>query len=483
MNSPGARSQSETLGVVLLLGITLLSVGALVIFGSAAIDGTQHSVDVQSAEHALSQLDSRVSLVALSDADRQYVELGRGRQGGYTVHPDEGRITITHLNYTANAESDDDYELYNETLGEVRYETGETTLAYQGGGVWRSEASGGSSMVSTPEFHYRGMTLTLPVIRVGGEGSISGNARANVYSETSSVSIYPNPDDGYPDSDQNFTNPVQNGTIQIAIQSDYYRAWVEYFETRTDGEVTVDHENETAIVELVSTGMYGDFDMPLDGNAIELRALGDGHPLSEFEVTIAPDKPDSREFTGLSYSLVGESGNKEFEVSLGLGENKSCDAPVSATVYYYNGTVMQGWYDDDAFSITCKDVNGDDDKEARIIANLTSNDQVSYEKVGNDKLTHYNPNNKDFADSTTFEEHAVDDGETFNESSTSELGYVVNHYVGLMGENVDLRVVDGEGGSGNIDEDSSSGYLITDGSGQYVTYLHISENNVTVDVE
>lgn len=480
MKGRGTRSQSETLGVVLLLGITLLSVGALATFGSGAIDGTQHSVDVQSAEHALSQLDSKVSLVALSEADRQSVALGRGRQGTYTVHPDEGHITVKHLNYSMD---EDEHVLYEDTLGEVRYETGSTTLAYQGGGVWRSESSGGSTMVSTPEFHYRGMTLTLPIIRVDGEGSVSGSAQANVYTDSTPISIYPDHDEPYPDDSRNYTNPVQNGTVQIAVQSDYYRAWAEYFESRTDGEVSIDDENETAIVELVSTGAYGDFDMPMDGQPVELRAVGDEHPLTNFTVTIAPDQPDSEEFAGLSWSMWAESGNKEFEISLGTTGDGSCDTDVRASIYYYNGSEEQGWTAPDAFEVTCND-----DDEARIHANLTSDTQVTYQDQGSNNLTKYNGNN-DFADSVTFDEHEVDNTTTFEEGDTAELGYVVNHYVGLMGPNVDLNVMDGESGgksknaAGNVNEDVSSGYLEMDGTGQYVTYLHVSENNVTVDVE
>lgn len=491
MDGPGTRSQSETLGVVLLLGITLLSVGALATYGSAAIDGTQHSVDVQSAEHALSQLDSRVSLVALSEADRQSIALGRGREGTYSVLPDEGQITVTHLNHSNNG---DEHVLYEESLGEVRYETGETTLAYQGGGVWRSESSSGSSMVSTPEFHYRGMTLTLPIIRVDGGGSAGGAALADIYTDATPISVYPDHDASYPDGDRKYTNPVQNGTVQIAVQSDYYRAWAEYFESRTDGSVSVDHENETAVLELVSTGTYGDFDMPMDSQPIQLRAVGDGHPIDDFSVTIAPDQPDSQQFSGFTWSLWAEEGNKKFEISLDSND-KTCPGTVAATVYYTDGNHEHVWYDDDAYEIYCTDADGDGDEEPRITANFTSSDQIYYD-TGSPSLVKFKQGNLKADDTATFDQHGdsisweAGDGRTFESGDSTTLYNVTNHYIGLLGPNVDFVVRDGHdkapsqgNAAGAMNAEESFGHVMVDGNGQYVTYLHVSENNVTVDIE
>ncbi|ALG81998.1 hypothetical protein HLASA_1103 [Halanaeroarchaeum sulfurireducens] len=482
MDGTRDRSQSETLGVVLLLGITILSVTALATFGSGAISGIQHTVDVQSSEHALSQLDSRASLVAFGESNSQSVSLGRGRQGTYSVAPDTGRIRVTHVNYTEG----ESREIYNDTLGTIQYESGPTTIAYQGGGVWRSESTGGSTMISTPEMHYRGMTLTLPIIGVSGTGSVAGSASADIAVENESRTVYPD--------NSSYTNPVQNGTIQVAVQIEFYRAWANYFESRTDGTVSTYHENETAVFELVSTGTYGDFDMPMDEEPIELRALGGGHPLSELTITIAPDQPDSQVFTGFDWSMYAESGNQQFEIHLATNGQASCDDDVSATVFYTNGSEYQGWHDEDAFQVECSDVNGDEENEARLTANLTGTTRMTYTTVKNNELLVYDVDN-DLADPITFDEHAdtveweSDGGTTFEVDDTTTIGNVTNHYVGLLGPNVDLTVKDGPGegsdesSEGNVNEDASGGYVITDRSGQYVTYLHVSENNVTVHLE
>ncbi|MFW5905224.1 MAG: DUF7289 family protein [archaeon] len=477
MQGQGDRSQSETLGVVLLLGMTVLSVGALAAFGGAAIDGTEQTVDLQSAEHALSQLDSKASLVALSDAERQSVSLGRARQGTYSVDPDRGHITVEHVNY--NNENDTQV-LYDAPLGAVRYENGETTLAYQGGGVWRAQRGGGSVMVSSPEFHYRSMTLTLPVIRLSGDGSIAGSAAADVYSDAPANPVYPNTSATYDNSSRQYLNPVQNGTVEIAVQSEFYQAWGNYFETRTDGKVTTYDENETAVLELVSTGAYGDFDVPMEGTPLELRALNDNHPLTDFTVTIAPDDRDSADFSDLSWSLWAKEGSKKFEVNLQAEGNADDGSDVAATVYYSNGTAEQGWHADDVFVVTENEAG-----EARIEANLTSDASLTYQDVGSNDLVEFKGND-DFAESVTFDEHDADAGQTYEGGDNASIGYVVNHYISMFGSNVDLEVEDGNsdggGASGGVNEDASTGHLQVDDTGEYVTYVHLSENNVTVDL-
>ncbi|MFB6070812.1 MAG: hypothetical protein ABEJ76_07290 [Halanaeroarchaeum sp.] len=485
MTGRGARGQSQTIGVVLILGITVLSVGAIAALGGSAIDQTQQSIDVQSAQHALSQLDSEASLVALSRAERQSVQLGRGRQGTYTVFPDRGRIVIRHHNYSGNS----DTVLYNATLGQVRYETGETVVAYQGGGVWKSRGGDGSAMVSTPEFHYRSATLTLPVIRVRGDGSVSGSATAELVDGDPGRQIYPNRSSSYPDIAREYVNPVENGTLEIVVKSEFYRAWGAYFESRTDGVVSVYDANETAHLRLVSTGIHGAFDMPLEEEPMELRGLGEGHPLENLTIRIFPDQPESQEFAGLSWSLVAQEGSQKFELTLRTTGTLDEGDSVPASVYYTNGTAEQGWHADDAFTVSVSDVDGDGEEEAYIDANLTGDSMLGYTDIGTNDLTEFQAND-DFATQLTFDRHEDSvtwEPETFDTTDQTTIGNLTNHYIGLFGRSVDLTVKDGNGvgggAAGNINEDVSSGYVEFDGSGKFVTYLHVSENNVTVSLE
>lgn len=478
MDSIQERAQSETLGVVMLLGITILTVTALVLFGGAAIDNVEQSVDVQSAKLSMSQLDAKISHIALSGGIRQVVPLRGGQSGTYTVRPDAGQVTIRHINYSSTNATE---VLYNASLGTVRYVTDNTVIAYQAGGVFPGRINGGSSLISPPTFYYQGMTLTFPVIRVDGDGSVSGAPTAIVTGGQNVGSVYPDQSQVYDGINRQYVNPVQTGRIRVSIESQFYRAWASFFRTRTAGRVHIHSANETVVISLVSPGTYGEFQLPMDGEPIELRALSNAHPIENFTVTIVSDQPDSQEFSGLSWSLWARKGNQKFELS--LSNKKGGDDDIAVAVYYSNGTAEQGWYDEDAFEVQTN-ANGAE----RIIANLTSTENVTYTEVGANELTKFTgKGNIKFANPVTFNEHTIDNNTTFEAGDSAVLGFVVNHYIQLMGPNVDLIVKDGESAvqhnpAGNVNEDASSGYLTVATSGKYVRYLYVTENNVTVRI-
>ncbi|MFW5921859.1 MAG: DUF7289 family protein, partial [Halodesulfurarchaeum sp.] len=218
----GHRGQSETLGFALILGFTLISVGAIAVYGGTTLQTTQEQIGVQNAENAMSQFDSRASMVALGQQTSQTVKFGAAQQGTYSVEPEAGWIRIVHENETA----DETTPLYNGTLGAVTYRDGTREIAYQGGGVWRKDE--GSVMLSPPEFHYRGSTLTLPLVQMRGSGTVTGNPTATIGQDRSGNRIFPNAS-----AEEPSTNPVQSGVVSVTVKSEYYTAWADYFRTRT----------------------------------------------------------------------------------------------------------------------------------------------------------------------------------------------------------------------------------------------------------
>ncbi|MFB9806522.1 hypothetical protein ACFFQF_15195 [Haladaptatus pallidirubidus] len=175
MTLPSTRAQTETLGVVLLLMITLAGTGLIVALGSSVLDDSKRAAELDSAEHAMTQLDSKASLVGIGETDIQRVNLGVGNDGQPLTRTQDGWMRV-------EVDPDDGaaVEVMNQTLGAVVYRNDQTTIAYQGGGVWRRTGEG-STMVSPPEFHYRETTLTLPLIIVGGDG---GSPRVSKFRKT-----------------------------------------------------------------------------------------------------------------------------------------------------------------------------------------------------------------------------------------------------------------------------------------------------------
>ena len=226
---PGQRGQSAPLGLLLVFAVMFISTTAVVALGAGAIDSTQDQLATEGAQYAMTQLDSQTALVALGTSSSQTVQIPSSVNGGYTLDETAGHVTVEHQQPTGTV------TLVDTDLGTVRRADSLGTIAYQGGGVWKRTGDS-SVMISPPEFHYRNATLTFPIVTVEGDRSLSNRATV---SRTGVDQV-------------DVANPIQNGTIQVTITSEYYQAWGRYFETRTDGEVSYDPTNQRVIIDLVT---------------------------------------------------------------------------------------------------------------------------------------------------------------------------------------------------------------------------------------
>ncbi|WP_348610652.1 DUF7289 family protein [Halobaculum rarum] len=257
------RGQGDVIALMLLLAITVVGASAIVAFGGDAIGGIQSSATTGAAEQSMTQFDSKASLVAHGDSDAQRVRLTGSGSATRAVEADAGWMNVTIRNTT-----DDEVTtvLTNTTLGAVTYRDGDTVVAYQGGGVWR-RTGGGSTMVSPPEFHYRGTTLTLPLVTVSGDARLGESVR--VTRSNDSTAVYPDP------NATNRTNPLDEGKVVIVVRSEFYRAWGQFFAERTRGSVSIDDANGTATIELQTPT-----DLEPVQAALTSRAVGDEITLS-----------------------------------------------------------------------------------------------------------------------------------------------------------------------------------------------------------
>ena len=89
--------------------------------------------------------------------------------------------------------------------------------------------------------------------------------------------------------------------------------------------------------------------------------------------------------------------------------------------------------------------------------------------------------NGDFDSSTTFSGHGDWEDETYNNPDTESIDRLVNHYFAELPD--DFALVVNDKLSDTVNEASSGGVLLTGGSSQYVTYLHVTENEVEVEVD
>lgn len=482
MMGSGERAQSEVLGTVLILGLSIIILGILVMVGGSALDATEQQMATQAAEHTMSKLDSQVATVALGHSQTRRFNLGQSQGGAYQIDSDTGWLRVRHYNHSdgGNVET-----ITNTTLGTAEYRNGRTTIGYQGGGVWRKTGNG-SVMLSPPEMHYRGATLTLPIISVGGEGGAKGRTSVAITEQAPTRRIYANASPGatYSGTSKQYLNPVTNGRVNVTVHSEYYRAWADYFRDRTDGDVYVDHTNQTATLELIALAAHGQFDMPLEGNSVPIKGIVT-HQIDEFTLTLFDDDSDSAEFSNLKWSLYAEQGNQRFEIYLedNSGSAKHGES-VRAIIYYSddNGDTYHTWTDGSAFSYETeegagKDFNDDEDlNDKRLRVNLTADTQLTYQ---DGKPMVFSTSGDTLNDSARFSGHpAFDEPTTYTVGDTASVDRIVNHYMAEMGPSVDLTVEDKQ--SDTVNERGSYGKIEYGASGQFLTYLHISENRVNV---
>ena len=233
-----SRGQSEVLGVVLLLSLTIIGATAITVMGASVLDDTQAQVGEGNAEQAMTQLDSKVSLVAFDSSQSQEVTVSSGVDGTTEVRPDAGNVNVTFV----PSDGDNVTIVDDEPLGEIVYEDDDTKVAYQGGGVWKHDGEN-AHMVSPPEFHYRvderdQPTLTLPLVTVRGEESSGDSVQVD---DADRVPHFPDPDE--PD----LVNPLGDGSVYLTLETEYAEAWAEFFEERTQGEVEYVTEDEVKI--------------------------------------------------------------------------------------------------------------------------------------------------------------------------------------------------------------------------------------------
>lgn len=474
-------AQSTVIGAVLVVAMTILGTGVIVVVGSSSLDATHRQAAIQQSGQSMTLVDSRAAEVGLGTASTQTVRLGDGGDGQYSVRPNAGRITVTHINYTDGGHNE---TIYDGSLGSFVYENGDTTVAYQGGGVWRTRDNG-TAMLSPPEFHYRQQTLTLPLVTVSGGGGGGGVSQVTLSSKTRARHVYPNASDSYDGIDRNYSNPVENGTVHITIQSEHYRGWKQYFEKRTDGDVYVSGPNEVTVV-LTASGSVGPFGVPAETDSLDVTGMpSSGTPVSDFSLTLQAGN-DGRNFENLHWSMYHDGAAEDFELHLYSSDKcngGSYDGTLDVSVYYRNAGESDylGWQNSSIdpdetshFEVDCSDNT--------LHANFTGDDPMEFKSIdtSGDKNKWY------FGDDIKSRSVASEEtmyGTTYqsDQAEAAPMSDVVNHYFTMLASQFSLTVADGPGGSSSIDEGESNGALhYSGGTDEFVTYLHITENEVEV---
>lgn len=218
----GTRGQTNVLGVVLLVGFVAVGIGGIVVLGSTALEHQQSAAEAERAERSLLEFGHTIETIADTDRKRADVATGRFDHGRAELRTDAGHVTVTYIDDSGAEEV-----LYDESLGALVYVDGDTEIAYQGGGVWRTDGAGATA-VSPPGIRYREGTLTLPVYRLTGD-RVSGNAvDGTVRRSSGATPIEP---------ENRSVGTLEGGRIRIDLESEYCEAWQRELEETLEGSV------------------------------------------------------------------------------------------------------------------------------------------------------------------------------------------------------------------------------------------------------
>lgn len=250
--SGSSRAVSDVVGVALLIGLVIVGATAVFLFGASAIDQGKDQATLEHAEQSMRALDAQASRVTGSGASRD-VDLGLTGSPGSIHHSSDAWLRVTLTTHGGS------HVLANQSLATVAYRQQGTAIAYQGGGVFRSD-DGHGLLLSPPDVEYDDRTLTVTAtsldgtVRSTGPVRISRGATRKHFPGQSAPSVVTTEDDGEDDTTnlERLGNPLNTAQVSVTVHSQYYEGWGAYFETELDGRVSYDHGAETVTVVLRS---------------------------------------------------------------------------------------------------------------------------------------------------------------------------------------------------------------------------------------
>jgi hypothetical protein len=227
-----------------MVSVVVAASTGLVLTGLTVLTNGEETADMEVKAGTLVTFSDVVDHVASGDVQSQHVQFnGYSGSGGARV-VDDGQMRV-ELRDPETGEVDT--VVLEHDLGGVEYRNDGRRIAYQSGGVWRSNEMGdpglnASNRLTDPSVAYTEGTVTVAAIEVRPETIDSVITTGTTVTRIEGSTAYPTVDNA------SLQNPVENATVTILVQSEYYRAWGAYFESEfpPDSNAVVMYENEVS---------------------------------------------------------------------------------------------------------------------------------------------------------------------------------------------------------------------------------------------
>ncbi|WP_406660499.1 hypothetical protein V7O66_11705 [Methanolobus sp. ZRKC3] len=476
---------SPVIGMLIILALTITSTSIILLYGMPTLSNMEDMANSQKVEQAFTVFDSRTSKVALGESPSQTTSFsimdGSIKVNGGNASYNESRIVILNVDigavwysgfqnqrykwgsweaYSAQPEMSE----FNVSMGSITYTKGDRIVGYEGGGIWSKYPNGRSVMISPPEFHYNGETLTLPIMKISGDQVSSGTTGVDITVSSDNMPVVL-----YPDSSTGRVNPLNSDKILIYIQSEFYTAWADYANSLAYTSAETDDANKTAIIELEVIPAMGQDTLK---QAFKVGAVNQSNPAPIYNFSFDLQARASAGLNPSNYQISTSSGTKTLTYT--LAKNGGANQ-LTMTVIYEDaapGGGVETWTGLDVFP-----VSGAQDDQASDVDFLNQTFNLEYDE------------NSDFSWNETSWISTLPNVEYENGDVTS-LYNLTQHYMRLI--TTDGSVVfnldnpgNGKGkggGSDPVDYDDSSITLYYDGMPGSITYLHVSKNELTASL-
>lgn len=157
-----------------------------------------------------------------------------------------------------------------------------------------------------------------------------------------------------------------------------------------------------------------------------------------------------------------ENGDRELELSIQGGGTVEVGDPVTVAISYSDDEVLNdGWIDNQSFVVE------DNGAGPEVTVDFLSTEDANWSELdGSSDLEQFHPDTRNATRPSALG------------SADEPIADIVQHYFDLIGD-VDFRM--NEKNAANLD-DSSTGNIRYQGGGNVVTYCHVTENRVDVEL-
>lgn len=480
------RAVSEVVGNVLMLGITVLAVSTILLYGVPSIQRLEETATIKNVEQIYTILDSRASSSILGNSPIQTTDMDLGG-GSLSVIPN-GTGNSGNINRESYMVVQSDNGTFNIVvpMGKLAYRLSDRVVAYEGGGVW-SQYPSGSVMLSPPEFNYNGQTLTLPTINISGSDSQGGKGTVRISTKKNlanpMTTLYP--------TGGNKTNPLDynvTGKIYLSVTSDYYDAWADYIHSQLYARIIEKNATtRTSKVELrvVPNTLGGD---TLLTNPINMRGIPvRDNALKNFSLRIYPSIKNNNNLYPIDWDIRAKSGSKTLILYIKMTQD-----PAELKVGYQDSAIeSSGETWGSAFYHLQTDGTGRQYIDINLLdknMNLTYSNLIVGADNGKSNSQYCRTPTDTFKINGANDPALSWDGTLIN-TTTNNGQYLYNitgHYISKMAQEGGIVFYQcnpaADNGKHGADTPPSSLLLDYDAEGD-ITYLYITDNHMNVEID